>query len=255
MTVAEVFRLIWRVVILFCATAVVTIIGTVHSWFVPKEKHHIYVPVYFGAWAKMLLKVFSVKLDLTFETGAKPDCGQLVISNHSSPLDIVILAFVFQGRFLSQVEISDWPIIGYAARMVGTIFVDRGNAQSGMKAMTEIRAQLKNPGPPVVLFPESIASGGDKINRFRRGAFSAAKNTGVMVIPVGLAYPPGTEWIEETFVQHLRRVAVRRGGTVAVRVGAAYRLNDNPDEDARVARDKVQVLVNMARTGLNKGQA
>jgi len=254
LTVAEGFRLTWRVFVLFCMTAVITAIGTVHSWFIPKEKHHIYAPAYFRAWAKMLLTVFSVKLDLAFETGAKPVGGQLVLSNHSSPLDIVILAFVFQGRFLSQIEVRDWPVIGFAARMVGTIFVDRGNAVSGMKAMTEIRTQLKKPGPPVILFPEAIASGGDKINRFRLGAFSAAKNTGIMVVPTGLAYPPGTEWIDETFAQHLRRVAVRSNGTVAVRVGAPYRLEDNPDEDAKIAHDKVQILVNRARTGLNEGQ-
>lgn len=254
MTIAQAFRLTWRVLILFLITAILTIVGTFHSWLIPKRKHHIYAPVYFKAWSKTLLTLFSVRLDLAFETGNKPDSGQLVISNHSSPLDIVILAYIFHGRFLSQIEIKHWPLIGYAARKLGTIFVNRGNAQSGMQAMTEIRKQLKMPGQPVVLFPESVASTGDKINRFRRGAFSAAKNTGIEVIPVGMAYPPGTEWIDETFVQHLRRVAVRPGGTIAVRVGHAYKLTDTPDKDAEIARGKIQKLVNSARKALDEGQ-
>ena len=252
MTIAQAFRLTWRVLILFLVTTILTVIGTVHSWLIPKSKHHIYTPFYFRAWSKTLLTVFSVKLDLAFENSNKPASGQLVISNHSSPLDIVILAFVFQGRFLSQIEIKHWPLIGYAARKLGTIFVNRGNAQSGMQAMNEIRDQLKKPGRPVVLFPESVASTGDKINRFRRGAFSAAKNTGIQIIPVGMAYPPGTEWIDETFVQHLRRVAVQPGGTIAVRVGRAYQLTDTPEKDAEIAREKIQVLVHTARKALNE---
>jgi len=252
LTVTEAFRLSWRVLVLFFGTAIITTVGTVHSWLIPKYKHRIYAPVYFKVWSRMLLTVFSVKLDLAFEAKDRLASGQLVISNHSSPLDIVILAFIFQGRFLSQIEIRDWPIIGFAARKMGTIFVNRRNAQSGMKAMTEIRTHLKMPGQPIVLFPESVASSGDEIGRFRRGAFSAAKNTGVLVVPVGLAYPPGTEWINETFPQHLRRVAVRPGGIIAVRVGSAYKLTDHPQKDAVIARDKVQVLVDSARVTLNQ---
>jgi 1-acyl-sn-glycerol-3-phosphate acyltransferase len=194
-------------------------------------------------WSTALLRLFAIELEVY---GALPPrrqgVGRLVVSNHRSAIDIGILLRIFGGHMVSRADLSGWPLVGAAARRVGTVFVDREDASSGATAIRVIRQLLKD-GEVVCLFPEGTTFDGDEIRPFHPGAFVAALRTRAEVIPVGLAYPKGSgaAFVNETFLAHLSRMASAPATRVAACMGRPMAIG----ERARAAelRDRVRAAV------------
>lgn len=208
-------------------------------------------------WAEALLRLFAVEAAIEhFPDPPEPGRGRLVIANHRSTIDIGILLRTFGGYMVSRADLSKWPIVGAAARKVGTVFVDRQNAESGASAIRSIR-QLLAAGQTVCMFPEGTTFEGDDVRPFHAGAFVAALHTRADLVPVGIAYASGSgaAFVNETFIQHLGRMAGSPETRVAVCVGDAIRV----PERARAAqlRDEVhtavQALVHRARKIVDQG--
>jgi 1-acyl-sn-glycerol-3-phosphate acyltransferase len=202
-------------------------------------------------WSGALLRLFAVELEIYGDVPARrPGVGRLVVSNHRGAIDIGILLRTFGGHMVSRADLSGWPLVGAAARKVGTIFVDREDAASGATAIRAIRQVLKA-GHTVCIFPEGTTFDGDLVRPFHSGAFVAALRTGAEVLPVGLAYARGSSaaFVQESFMKHVSRVAGAPRTRVAASVGAPFVVSDR----ARAAelrdrvRAEVQALVNDAR--------
>jgi 1-acyl-sn-glycerol-3-phosphate acyltransferase len=170
-------------------------------------------------WAAGLLPVFGVAYQVA---GELPAHGRgrprLIVASHRSPLDILLMLKVFGGSVLARHDLEAWPVLGAAARAGGTIFVDRTDARSGVRAIREIRRRLQA-GRTVTVFPEGTTVAGDVVQAFQPGALSAARGLDVDLVPVGVAYEAGVEFVDETFGQHLLRVSRRPRTRVAIRVG------------------------------------
>jgi lyso-ornithine lipid O-acyltransferase len=171
---------------------------------------------------------------------------RLVVANHRSVIDIPLLLCLFGGHVLSRADVGDWPLLGRVARRAGTIFVDRGNQRSGASALRAIRRQLKA-GSTVIVFPEGTTHRGDDVRPFQAGAFAAARNLGAEVVPVGLAYEPGTEYVGMKFGTHLLSIAERPQTRVAATVGQPLPADLGAADLAVRSREAVQVLVQRAR--------
>lgn len=76
-----------------------------------------------AAWADGLLRLFGVRVHTE---GAPPASsrGQLVVANHRSTADILVLLRAFGGHMVSRADLAGWPLVGVAARAAGTVFVD-----------------------------------------------------------------------------------------------------------------------------------
>ncbi len=202
-----------------------------------------------GAWAAALLGVFGVRV---LARGPMPvhGRGHLVVANHRSTADILVLLRAFGGQMVSRSDLAGWPLVGPAARAVGTVFVDRSDAVSGASAIRAIRARLAQ-GSTIILFPEGTTFPGDEVRSFHAGAFVAALHCGADVVPAGLAYETGSgaAFVNESFPAHLARMAAARPSRVAMCVGSPIPI----DEKTRAAhlRDdahaEVQRLVHEAR--------
>lgn len=202
------------------------------------------------AWVRILLKLFGVRL--TVQPGHAPPPtakARLIVSNHRSPVDIAILLSIFGGQVLSRADLANWPILGVAARKAGTIFVDRDASGSGARAIRVIQRCLKD-GATVIVFPEGTTFEGDEVRPFRAGAFVGVQYIDLDIVCVGLAYDPGAEFLDETFVAHLKRTAVRPRTRVAVRIGGPIRPGGKAAELADSLQREVQRLVSEARTDL-----
>jgi 1-acyl-sn-glycerol-3-phosphate acyltransferase len=208
------------------------------------------------AWSGALLRVFGVEIDLapaSSATTAAPRAGRLVVSNHRSAIDVGVMLHTFGGHMVSRADLSGWPLVGAAARSVGTIFVDRESTTSGAGAIREIRKNLDE-GQSVLLFPEGTTFEGDEVRPFHAGAFIAVLRTKAEILPVGIAYPrdSGAAFVNETFTRHLARMAGADPTRVAVRVGEpiAVHAGARAAELAARSRDAVQELVVAARRAL-----
>lgn len=199
-------------------------------------------------WCRGLLRIGGVELRL--DAAWPPARGaRLVIANHRSAYDIVILYALFGGSMLSRAEVAGWPIFGHAARRSQTIFVDRASPQSGFKAIRSIREALQR-GRTVTVFPEGTTFPGDELRPFAAGAFAATRGLDVDVVPVGLAYPAGTEYVEDTILDHLANLTGRRRLPVGVAVGAPRRPEGRPERLVRACETDVAALIERARARL-----
>ncbi|GAB4223310.1 MAG: hypothetical protein Kow0062_23160 [Acidobacteriota bacterium] len=166
----------------------------------------------FRAYARACLALLGVRLEVD---GEPPGGGFLLVSNHVSYLDILVLAATARPVFVAKSEIARWPVIGHLARLVGTLFVDRGRIRA-LPAMLDQLAGLAAAGHGIVLFPEGTTTDGRRILPFRPGLLEVAARTGRAVHAAALSYatppgcPPAEEavawWADMTLVDHVWRL-------------------------------------------------
>lgn len=124
----------------------------------------------------------------------------LLVSNHTSWLDIPVLSAVAPVSFIAKREVGTWPFVSALARLQRTVFVDRDRRQAAGASANEIAARLHQ-GDTVVLFAEGTSSDGNRVLPFLTSLFGAAKP------PPGAAAPP-----LETAVQTVALVYTRLHG-------------------------------------------
>jgi len=124
----------------------------------------------------------------------------LLVSNHTSWLDIPVLSAVAPVSFVAKREVGTWPFVSALARLQRTVFVDRDRRQAAGASANEIAARLHQ-GDTVVLFAEGTSSDGNRVLPFLTSLFGAAKP------PPGVAAPP-----PQTAVQTLALVYTRLHG-------------------------------------------
>lgn len=204
---------------------------------------------YMRAWTAGILRVLSIDLRIVGELPPPPTGPRMVISNHRTAIDIPLLLTHFGGSVLSRADLETWPLLGLAAQKAQTIFVDRESKYSGAAAIRSIRAQLQR-GRTICVFPEGTTFAGDELRPFNAGAFAACRGLDVEFVPVGVAYPPGCEYIDDSFVAHAQQFGARPRTPVAMAVGPALRISGRSGALAEQLHTQVQSLVHRARAAL-----
>lgn len=150
----------------------------------------------------------------------------LIVANHISWLDILVLGEVFGPGFVSKAEVASWPLLGWLARQAGTLFLQRGDRGSAGQVLDQMTWQLAS-GRPAIVFPEGTTTAGTAVLRFKPRLFQAAIRTQVPVQPVTLRYlaDDGTAGPvpflgEQSFFANLWAVLALRRLTVEVVVDA-----------------------------------
>ncbi len=198
-----------------------------------------------------ILRTFGVELRTNGHL-PPPSRARLVVANHRAALDIGILLHAVGGTFLSRADLAEWPVVGRLAREANTIFVDRDDRGSGARAIRTMRRQLKA-GGSVMIFPEGATFEGDEVRPFKAGAFIAARGLDVDIVPVGLAYPPGTEYVGVSFVEHVEALARRPRTPVGVALGTPFPAKGRSATLAKEAQRAVESLVTEARALATEG--
>lgn len=177
--------------------------------------------------------------------------GRMFVMNHRSGLDIPITLACFEATIVSRADLARWPVIGLAARRVGTLFVDRSSKQSGAAVVQAMTGALSR-GRGVMVYPEGTTFGDDEVRPFRPGAFTAACRAGAEIVPVGIAYGGAdAAYIDEPFSAHMVRVSRARRTVAALEVGAPIQTRGQEVSSVRdLAHDAVQALVRRARGAL-----
>ncbi|MFB9903207.1 lysophospholipid acyltransferase family protein [Allokutzneria oryzae] len=150
--------------------------------------------------------------------------GVLVVSNHTSWLDIAALSALQPVRVLAKAEVRTWPIVGALAARAGTFFVDRQRLSALPRTVADLAEALRG-GVSVGVFPEGTTWCGRASGRYRPAAFQAAIDAGAPVRPVALRFVVGDQPTtaaaflgEETLLTALLRTAALRGLVIEVSV-------------------------------------
>jgi len=150
-----------------------------------------------------------------------PAVGPAILAaNHVSWLDPLVVAAQLPCIPVSKLDVAGWPVVGSLARELGVVFVSRGDAGSGARALRDVRAAVAA-GACVLNFPEGTTSGGDGVLPFRAGLFGLALRAGVPIVPVSIRYHPRRlAWTgDASFLPHYLQVASARGAHVSIRFG------------------------------------
>jgi len=136
------------------------------------------------AWYSKLLRLVGVSV---LVHGKPVDGPVLIVSNHISWLDIPLMASLSNPRFLSKAEVRKWPIIGWAAEKLNTLFIVRGQRTATEAASAAIREGLEN-NDRILIFPEGKTTEGAEIGFLFPRLFGAAIQSRAKVQPVVIHY-------------------------------------------------------------------
>jgi 1-acyl-sn-glycerol-3-phosphate acyltransferase len=158
-------------------------------------------------WLQKVCYIVGLTIEIK---GGDPKSG-LIVSNHISWLDIIVIGGHFPIRFLSKAEVRQWPVIGWLAECGGTLFIKRGNGQAGQMAKT-IADELSS-GESILVFPEATSTDGKQVKRFFPNMFTAAIQAKVTVQPMSIQYRENgilsntAPFVgDDEFVEHMIRV-------------------------------------------------
>ena len=109
----------------------------------------------------------------------------IVVANHASYLDGIILNALLPPRFAFVIknEMSKVPIAGFLFRRVGSEFVERFEISGSMRDARRL-LKVAESGESLAFFPEGTFLLEPGLNRFRAGAFAAAINSKVPIVPM-----------------------------------------------------------------------
>jgi len=140
--------------------------------------------IYEFSFLSAIMPVWRIKVE--GHEKAVPKTPYIIISNHQSLLDILIL-FCLKCNFkwISKIENSRVPFIGWYMLMANYIYIDRGNKESKAEMMKKCEENLKN-GISILMFPEGTRSHDKEIGPFKLGAFQLALQTDKSILPVVL---------------------------------------------------------------------
>lgn len=135
-------------------------------------------------WSRHVLACLGLKLEL--EGHPRPG-AKLVVANHVSWLDILVINAVMPSRFVSKAEVKQWPVVGTMVTLAGTLYIERGRPRDA-KRVLGLLAQTLREGRSAAVFPEGTTSDGRSVMPFHANLLQAAIDADVPVQPVALRY-------------------------------------------------------------------
>ncbi|MFM0051910.1 lysophospholipid acyltransferase family protein [Caballeronia grimmiae] len=138
------------------------------------------------AWSLEMLRLAGMKL-VVHNDDARLDAGVLVVGNHVSWIDIYVINAWRPTPFVSKAEIRKWPVVGWLAHQLGTVFVQREKRSDAKRIMHELADRLLA-GEMMFVFPEGTTSDGVSLLPFHANLFQAAVSASCPVQPVCLMY-------------------------------------------------------------------
>lgn len=133
-------------------------------------------------WAKLQSLLIGFKVT---QKGQIDKTAQLLLINHQSLLDIVVLEMIYGKNlcWIAKKEIGDIPIFGHILKAPKMISIDRSDKRSIIKIIKESKQRLEE-GRVIALFPEGTRSKGEKLLKFQSGGKILAEKLGLKVQPV-----------------------------------------------------------------------
>ena len=118
-----------------------------------------------------------------------PSKSYIFVANHQSMFDIFLVYGYLNAKFkwIMKQELRKTPLLGKACESMGHIFVDRSSPMRAQKSLKEAQERLLQGHNSIFLFPEGTRSANGKLGRFKRGAFTIARDLHFPIIPVSIS--------------------------------------------------------------------
>jgi 1-acyl-sn-glycerol-3-phosphate acyltransferase len=149
-------------------------------------------------YLKLMVALCGLRVEVY---GARPSGSRpfLLLSNHVSYWDILVLGSMFPLGFMAKDSIAHWPLLGTVIRLCNTIFVNRENVRDRCRALRSLQAEIRDMS--YCVFPEgtTTAAAVPQFSQWRRGNVAVLREPGVEVWLAGLHYEKHEEeaWVDD----------------------------------------------------------
>ena len=135
----------------------------------------------------------------------------MLVANHVSWLDIIVLSAVMPVSFIAKSEVATWGVFGLFAKLQRSIFVDRERRTETQAVNATIAKRLMD-GDTMVLFAEGTTGDGVRILPFRSALIGAARD-------IVLGGADGDEaarsvWLQPVSIAYTGLAACRRAAMI-----------------------------------------
>lgn len=136
-------------------------------------------------WSRQMLGILGVSLEVR---GAPPSQGPvLLVANHISWLDILVMNAARPARFVSKADVKAWPVLGALVTGAGTLYIERESRRDAMRVVHTMAEALRERAI-LAVFPEGTTGDGQTLLPFHANLIQAAIAAGAPVLPVGLSF-------------------------------------------------------------------
>jgi 1-acyl-sn-glycerol-3-phosphate acyltransferase len=180
---------------------------------------------HFQTWALLVVWLLNIKINLT---NVSPRTPFLLVANHLSYVDIIVLASRLQCAFVAKQEVSQWPVVGWLSKSTDTVFINRKQHRNLIAASGEIH-QLIDKGLGVVLFAEGTSTDGKRVAPFKSAMLEMAAQKRVPVYYASISYSTKFDetaadksvcwWGDMTFTDHFFRLLQLSGFEAVLKFG------------------------------------
>lgn len=141
-------------------------------------------------WAKVLLKIFAIKVNIHGDPEPYRKSGGLVVSNHMGYVDVLVHSTLYGMRFAPKAEVQNWPFFGWYTGLSNPIWVDRASRSKSRQVLEEFRRTLLLK-VPLIVYPEGTTTDGlHGLLPFKSTAFETVVGTDIPVLPLVTFYRP-----------------------------------------------------------------
>ncbi|MES2977686.1 MAG: lysophospholipid acyltransferase family protein [Pseudomonadota bacterium] len=135
-------------------------------------------------WAQRMLSLAGIELAVE---GPRPQGPVLLVANHISWLDILVMHAAGYCRFVSKADVKHWPVVGTLASGGGTLFIERESRRDAHRVVHHMVERLQA-GDVLAVFPEGTTGDGITLKPFHANLIQAAISSGKPVQPVALVF-------------------------------------------------------------------
>lgn len=174
-------RAAWRLgrAVVHALAGLATVVFLFPRWTEPRRHARV------QSWSLEMLSVMGIGLQLR---GTPPVSGPvLLVANHISWVDILVMHAARHCRFVSKAEVRHWPVIGPMASAAGTLYIERASRRDAMRVVHHMAASLQR-GEIVAAFPEGTTSDGLSLLPFHANLLQAAITADAPAQPVALSF-------------------------------------------------------------------
>lgn len=178
-------------------------------------------------WMMKWSRLIASSLDIKITVRGEPPKHGMLVANHLSYLDIIVLGTTTPATFLSKAEVRWWPAIGWLTLFAGTLYVKRENKRD-LHALVDSFSEVWDENALIVMFPEGTSSNGETILPFRSSLLKPACEKQQPVTPAYVCYEceGGTLiddvyfWGDMAFAPHLIRMLCLKSVNAEIHYGA-----------------------------------
>ena len=137
------------------------------------------------AWSLQFLALWQIHLKVVGQPVLNGPA--LLVANHISWLDIVVIHAARHCRFVSKSDIRDWPLVGMLATGAGTLYIERTNRKDALRMVKDMASAMQE-GDVVAIFPEGTTSDGRDLLPFHANLIQSAIHAQAPVQPMSLQF-------------------------------------------------------------------